>query len=385
MTIFYNPAKIYRRIQTVCSWGLFVGFLLAWTHSPAAERIKDLATISGVRQNQLIGYGLVVGLDGSGDTTTQAPFTAQSAASMLSQLGVQLPPGVTPQLKNTAAVMVTTQMPAYAQIGQQIDVTVSSLGNAKSLRGGTLLLTPLRGADSQVYAMAQGNLAVGGAGAAAGGSKVQVNHLSAGRVPGGASIERVVPNASLQAASITLELNQTDFSTARAMADAINARFPARGQGAIAQSIDARSVRVALPEAAAEKVAFLADLEHVELKVEAPMARVIINARTGSVIMNQTVSVGPCAIAHGNLSVSIVSTPSVSQPNSLGQGTTTVTEKTDIQIKQESGALMLMNAATKLADVVKALNMLGASAQDLITILQSMRVAGALKAELEII
>ena len=385
MTIFYNPAKIYRRIQTVCSWGLFVGFLLAWTHSPAAERIKDLATISGVRQNQLIGYGLVVGLDGSGDTTTQAPFTAQSAASMLSQLGVQLPPGVTPQLKNTAAVMVTTQMPAYAQIGQQIDVTVSSLGNAKSLRGGTLLLTPLRGADSQVYAMAQGNLAVGGAGAAAGGSKVQVNHLSAGRVPGGASIERVVPNASLQAASITLELNQTDFSTARAMADAINARFPARGQSAIAQSIDARSVRVALPEAAAEKVAFLADLEHVELKVEAPMARVIINARTGSVIMNQTVSVGPCAIAHGNLSVSIVSTPSVSQPNSLGQGTTTVTEKTDIQIKQESGALMLMNAATKLADVVKALNTLGASAQDLITILQSMRVAGALKAELEII
>ena len=385
MTIFYNPAKIYRRIQAVCSWGLFVGFLLAWTHSPAAERIKDLATISGVRQNQLIGYGLVVGLDGSGDTTTQAPFTAQSAASMLSQLGVQLPPGVTPQLKNTAAVMVTTQMPAYAQIGQQIDVTVSSLGNAKSLRGGTLLLTPMRGADSQVYAMAQGNLAVGGAGAAAGGSKVQVNHLSAGRVPGGASIERVVPNASLQAASITLELNQTDFSTARAMADAINARFPARGQGAIAQSIDARSVRVALPEAAAEKVAFLADLEHVELKVEAPMARVIINARTGSVIMNQTVSVGPCAIAHGNLSVSIVSTPSVSQPNSLGQGTTTVTEKTDIQIKQESGALMLMNAATKLADVVKALNTLGASAQDLITILQSMRVAGALKAELEII
>ena len=385
MTIFYNPAKIYRRIQTVCSWGLFVGFLLAWTHSPAAERIKDLATISGVRQNQLIGYGLVVGLDGSGDTTTQAPFTAQSAASMLSQLGVQLPPGVTPQLKNTAAVMVTTQMPAYAQIGQQIDVTVSSLGNAKSLRGGTLLLTPLRGADSQVYAMAQGNLAVGGAGAAAGGSKVQVNHLSAGRVPGGASIERVVPNASLQAASITLELNQTDFSTARAMADAINARFAARGQGAIAQSIDARSVRVALPEAAAEKVAFLADLEHVELKVEAPMARVIINARTGSVIMNQTVSIGPCAIAHGNLSVSIVSTPSVSQPNALGQGTTTVTEKTDIQIKQESGALMLMNAATKLADVVKALNTLGASAQDLITILQSMRVAGALKAELEII
>lgn len=358
--------------------------LAAWHSVANAERVKDLATISGLRQNQLIGYGLVVGLDGSGDTTTQAPFTAQSTAAMLSQLGIQLPPGVTPQLRNTAAVMVTAQLPAYAQIGQSIDITVSSMGNAKSLRGGTLLMTPLRGADGQVYAMAQGSLAVGGAGASAAGSKVQVNHLSAGRVPGGATVERIVPNASLNAASVTLELNQTDFSTARSMAEAINARFGAAGSP-IAESLDARSIRVAMPETAADRVAFLADLEHIEVKVAAPQARVIINARTGSVVMNQSVTVGPCAIAHGNLSVTISSTPVVSQPAPLSTGTTVVGEKADIAVKQESGALMLFDGATKLSDIVRALNALGASAQDLITILQSMRAAGSLKAELEII
>ena len=351
-----------------------------------AERIKELASIQGVRQNQLIGYGLVVGLDGSGDQTTQAPFTLQSLQSMLSQLGIQVPPGVTPQLRNVAAVMVTTQLPAYAQPGQQIDVTVSSLGNAKSLRGGTLLLTPLRGADGQVYAMAQGNLVVGGAGASAGGSKVQINHLSAGRVPGGATVERAVPNPALNGDSIRLELTRTDFTLVRQVAEAINRQAPApAGALATAQALDARVIRVQLPADPAARVAFLADLENIDVAPAMPSPKVIVNARTGSVVMNQTVSLMPSAVAHGNLAVTISSTPIISQPGPFSQGTTQVAEKTDIQIRQDGGAVLQLDASAKLADVVKALNTLGATAQDLIAILQALKASGSLKAELEII
>ncbi len=351
-----------------------------FAHPSRAERIKEIATIQGVRPNQLIGYGLVVGLDGSGDQTTQAPFTAQSVASMLSQLGVQLPPGVTPQLRNAAAVMITAQLPPYAQPGQLIDITVSSMGNARSLRGGTLLLAPLRGADGQIYAMAQGNLIVGGAGASAGGSKVQINHLSAGRVPGGATVERAVPNQSLASEFIHLELNQTDFSVARQVSEAINT-----SAGPVALPLDARVIRVRLPVESGDRVAFLAGLENLDIAMAPPAAKVIVNARTGSVVMNQTVVLGPSAVAHGNLSVTISSTPVVSQPNALAQGSTVVAEKADIQIRQEGGALMTLPAAAKLADVVKALNSLGATAQDLIAILQALKAAGSLKAELEII
>jgi flagellar P-ring protein precursor FlgI len=347
-----------------------------------SERIKEIATIQGVRTNQLLGYGLVVGLDGTGDQTTQAPFTSQSMASMLSQLGVQLPPGVTPQLRNTAAVMVTAQLPAFAQPGQAIDVTVSSIGNAKSLRGGTLLLTPLRGADGQVYAMAQGNLLVGGAGASAGGSNVQINHLSAGRVPGGATVERAVANQALAADSILIELNGGDFATAQRVADAINRRFGADGG---ATALDARVIRVRLPAEPAARVGFLGDLENLDVTTVTPSAKVIVNARTGSVVLNQTVMLTECAVAHGNLSVTITATPIVSQPGPLSQGSTVVTEKADIAIRQEGGALMMMQGAAKLADVVKALNALGASAQDLIAILQAMKASGSLRAELEII
>lgn len=375
-----------RLLRQAVGAALLSVLLVLWTMSPAnAERVKDLATFAGLRQNQLLGYGLVVGLDGSGDTTTQAPFTAQSVNSMLSQLGIQLPPGVSPQLKNSAAVMVTAQLPAFAQVGQAIDVTVSSLGNAKSLRGGTLLLTPLRGADGQIYAMSQGNVVVVGAGAAAGGSKVQINHLNAGRVPAGATVERVVPNASLDAKQVTLELNQTDFSTARRISEAINRKFPDANDGPVAVAPDARTIKVNVPETVADRVAFMADLENIEITLSQPSARVIVNSRTGSVVMNQSVTIGPCAIAHGNLSVSISSTPVISQPNALGQGSTVVAEKTDIQIKQDAGQLMMVEGAAKLADVVKALNNIGATSQDLIAILQSMRAAGALKAELEII
>jgi len=356
--------------------------LLPWPAS--AERIKDLATIQGVRTNQLLGYGLVVGLDGTGDQTTQAPFTTQSLATMLQQLGITLPPGVNPQLKNTAAVMVTAQLPAFAQPGQPIDVTVSSVGNAKSLRGGMLLLTPLRGADGNIYAMSQGSVVVGGAGAAAAGSSVQINHLSVGRVPAGATVEREVPNTVLAGKTIQLELRTTDFSVANKVAEAINRRAGAPAGDPSAQALDGRVIRVRLP-APERRVAFLAELENLEVAAVVPPARVIVNARTGSVVMNQSVTLGPSAVAHGNLSVSIATTPQESQPAPFAGGATVVTERADIQIRQDGAALMLLEGGAKLADVVKALNTLGATSQDLIAILQALKAAGSLKAELEII
>jgi flagellar P-ring protein precursor FlgI len=344
------------------------------------ERLKDIASLQGVRPNQLVGYGIVVGLDGSGDQTTQTPFTVQGLTNMLQQLGVTLPPGTTLQLRNVAAVMVTATLPPFARPGQLVDVTVSSLGNAKSLRGGTLILTPLRGADGQIYAMAQGNVAVGGAGASAGGSRVQINHLSAGRVPGGATVERAVATPLMDGDTINFELQATDFSAARRVAEAIDKVY---GNGT-ANALDGRVIAVRAPTPPNERVAFLADLENLTIESVQPAARVIINARTGSVVMNQRVTVDPCAVAHGNLAVTVQSTPVVSQPNALSGGQTVVTERTDVQIKQEGGQLSMMDGA-KLDDVVKALNALGATPQDLLAILQAMKAAGALKAELEII
>ncbi len=346
-----------------------------------AERIRDLATVQGVRPNQLIGYGLVVGLDGSGDQTTQTPFTVQSLQAMLTQLGITLPPGTNPQLKNVAAVMVTATLPPFAQPGQQVDVTVSSLGNAKSLRGGTLLMTPLKGADGQIYAVAQGNVLVGGAGAQQGGSKVQINHLSAGRVPGGATVERAVATPFLLSDRLRLELNQTDFSTAAAVSEAINKRF---GDDT-SMAVDGRVIEVVAPAVPNERVRFLAELERIDVPSVAPAARVIINARTGSIVMNRTVVLEPAAVAHGNLSVTISSTPVISQPAPLSRGETVVKEMADIQIRQDAGNLMQVSGGASLADVVKALNALGANAQDLVAILEALRAAGALRAELEVI
>ncbi len=347
----------------------------------AAARIKEVANVAGVRSNPLTGYGLVVGLDGTGDQTTQAPFTGQSLAAMLQQFGVILPPGVTMQPRNIAAVMVTAQLPAFAQPGQAVDVVVASIGNAKSLRGGTLIATPLRGADGQIYALAQGNLIVGGAGASAGGSKVQINHLSAGRIPSGANVERSVPTALQLGDSIQLDLNAADFNTARAVAAAINR---AKGAGT-AQALDGRVVRVRAPMDPNERVGFLADMENLPLELATPAARIVINARTGSVVMNQAVTLAACAVAHGSLSVTISSTPIISQPGPLSGGQTTVAEKTDIAIRQEPGSLIQLPAGAKLADVVNALNALGATPQDLLAILQAMKTAGALNAELEVI
>jgi len=356
--------------------------VIALFTSPAhATRLKEVAAVQGVRTNQLIGYGLVVGLDGTGDQTTQAPFTTQGLNSMLQQLGVTVPPGTTMQLKNVAAVLVTAQLPAFAQPGQQIDIDVSSIGNAKSLRGGTLVATPLKGADGQIYAMAQGNMIVGGAGAAAGGSKVTINHLSAGRIPEGATVERAVPTPLTQGDSIQLDLNAADYATARAVANAINA---VKGAGT-ARAVDGRVVNVKAPTDPDQRVGFMADIENLDIALATPAAKVVLNARTGSIVMNQAVTLNACAVAHGSLSVTINSNPQVSQPAPNSNGQTVVTDKTDIQIAQQGGSLVQMPAGTKLADVVKALNALGATPQDLLAILQAMKSAGALNADIEVI
>jgi flagellar P-ring protein FlgI len=360
---------------------LFASAALWWPAPAHAARIKEVASVQGVRTNQLVGYGLVVGLDGTGDQTTSTPFTTQSINALLQQMGVTVPPGTNMQLKNVAAVMVTAQLPPFAQPGQTIDVNVSSLGNAKSLRGGMLIATPLKGADGQIYALAQGNLIVGGAGASAGGSKVQINHLSAGRVPEGATVERAVPTPLNQGEYLQLDLNASDFATAREVARVINGKM---GEGT-AQALDGRVVRVRMPGSPDARVAFMADIENLSVEQAAPAAKVVINARTGSVVMNQSVTLASCAVAHGSLTVTINSTPQVSQPAPLSKGQTVVTEKADITINQQPGSLIQLPAGAKLSDVVKALNSLGATPQDLLAILQAMKSAGALNAELEVI
>ncbi|HEX5372705.1 MAG TPA: flagellar basal body P-ring protein FlgI [Aquabacterium sp.] len=352
-----------------------------WPTQAHAVRLKEIAAVQGVRPNQLMGYGLVVGLDGTGDQTTQTPFTVQSLNAMLQQMGITVPPGAAMQLKNVAAVLVTASLPPFAQPGQAIDINVSSLGNAKSLRGGTLIATPLKGADGQIYALAQGNMVISGAGASANGSKVTVNHLSAGRIPNGATVERSVPTPWLQSSIAQLDLQSDDFNTAREVADAIN---KAKGNGT-AEAQNGRTVAVRLPANAGERVAFMADIENLDISRATPAARVVVNARTGSIVMNQAVTIGPCAVAHGNLSVTISSTPVISQPSPMSQGQTVSEQKSDIRINQEPGALIQLPAGTKLTDVVKALNALGANPQDLLAILQAMKTAGALQAELEVI
>lgn len=345
--------------------------LSCWSLPASAERLKDLASVQGVRNNQLVGYGLVVGLDNSGDQTTQTPFTSQSVINMLAQMGVNIPldQAKSIQLKNVAAVMVTANHPPFARPGQPIDVTVSSIGNAKSLRGGTLLMTPLKGADGQVYAMAQGSVLVGGAGAAAPGAKVQVNHLSAGRIPGGATVERAVPTSLGQGPYVIYELEGSDFEMARRVVNAINAQM---GTG-VAQAMDGRQIRVMAPEYPDARVAFMGRLENIEVEPVQAQAKVVMNPRTGSVVMNQLVTIEACAISHGNLSVVITN-------DQLPEG-----NQTNVRLAQDGTNLLNLKAGTNLSDVVKALNSLGANPQDLLAILQAMKAAGALRAELEII
>lgn len=347
----------------------------------AADRIKDLASIQGIRNNQLIGYGLVVGLDGTGDMTVQTPFTVQSIINMLGQLGVNLPPGTNLQLRNVAAVMVTATLPAFAKPGQHIDVTVSSLGNAKSLRGGTLLMTPLKGADNQVYAMAQGSLLVGGIGAAAAGSSVQINHLSAGRIAGGGIVEREISTTVGQGDYINLELNSTDFTTVHRIVEAINGIYPSA-----ATAIDGRMIQVRAPSDNSQRVMFLSQIESLNVTPARAPAKVIVNSRTGSIVMNQAVTLETSAVAHGNLSIIINTEPVISQPGPFAQrGETVVTQRSQVEIRTDEGNLMLLPNGADLGEVVKALTAIGATTQDLLSILQALKAAGSLRADLEII
>jgi len=346
----------------------------------SGERIKELASIAGVRDNQLVGYGLVVGLDGTGDQTTQTPFTVQSIINMLGNMGVTLPPGTNLQLKNVAAVMVTASLPPFARPGQNIDVTVSSIGNAKNLRGGTLVMTPLKGADGQIYAIAQGNMVVGGAGAQGGGASQVINHLSAGRIPGGATVERAVPAMVGQGDTVMFELYDTDFGTARRVVDAINIAYPGS-----AQALDGRSIEVRAPIDPTARVAFIGHIESLQVTPVEQAAKVIVNARTGSVVMNKRVTLQNVAVAHGSLTVTVSNQPQVNQPPPLSGGQTVVTPGGQVDISQEGGTIHNVRSAANLADVVKALNALGAKPMDLVSILQAMKAAGALRAELEII
>ena len=349
-----------------------------------AERIKDLASIQGVRSNQLIGYGLVVGLNGTGDKDTDSPYTINSLKNMLSQLGVQIPAGTNIKPKNVAAVIVHGDLPAFSKVGQKINVTVSSLGNAKSLRGGTLLMTPLKGADGNNYALAQGNLVVGGlSGEGADGSKITVNIPSAGRIPGGATVEREVPNGFNQAPLVTLNLHEGDFTTAMRVAESINLTI---GPGT-AKAMDATSIRVNAPVDPGQKVTFVSMLEELEVKPSPAAAKVIINSRTGTVVINSQVRVYPAAVSHGSLVVSISEQPAVSQPTPFSRGgQTAVVPQSQVTVSEEGKSRMfLFNPGVSLDEVVRAVNEVGAAPSDLVAILEALKEAGALHAELLVI
>ena len=343
-----------------------------------AERLRELASIQGIRQNQLLGYGLVVGLDGTGD---QTPFTTQSTINMLQRFGVTLPTGSNLQSKNVAGVVVTASMAAFTQPGQTLDVTVSSLGNSKSLRGGTLLMTPLKGADGQIYAVAQGNVLVAAAGGAANGAKAQLNHLSAGRIAAGATVERAVVTPLGQGDYVVLELRENDFIAATRVVEALNQRF---GAGTAAAQ-NGRVIQVRAPLLHDERVSFIGELEALQVKLEPAPAKVVLNARTGSIVMNQAVTLEECALTHGGLTIVISTSSTLSQqsPDSLGQTVEIKTSQTDIQ--KAPGQVLLLPRAALLADVVKALNSMGVTPPDLLAILQAMKASGALRAELEII
>ena len=363
-----------------------VAALAAFALAPAgahAERIKDLATVAGVRGNQLVGYGLVVGLAGTGDQTSQTPFTIQSIKNMLSQLGILVPDNVNPQLRNVAAVTVQATLPPFAKPGQTIDITVSSIGNAQSLRGGSLIMAPLRGADGQIYAMAQGNLVVGGFGVQGDdGSRVTVNVPSTGRVPNGATVERIVPSALGTADALVLNLNTPDFTTAARLADAVNASL---GAG-VATTIDPISIRVQAPVDEAQRVAYISHIENLEVEPAEAAAKVIVNSRTGTVVIGANVRVMPAAVAHGSLIVKITETALVSQPNALSpRGQTAIVNQSDIDVQQDGGRMFVFEPGTSLNAIVEAVNQVGAAPGDLVAILEALREAGALRAQLIVI
>jgi flagellar P-ring protein FlgI len=346
----------------------------------AAERIKDLAQVAGVRSNQLVGYGLVTGLNKSGDNTSL--FARQGLRSMMGQLGMTIPPGTNPQTKNTALVSVHAELPAFAKPGQKIDVTVSSVGDAKSLRGGSLLMTPLKGVDGKVYAVAQGNLVVGGLSAGGeDGSKITVNNPVVGRIPNGALVEQTVPTSFDEGGDVVFNLNTTDFSTANNMVDSINKVL---GAGT-AHALDADSVSVRAPIEASQRVSFISAIENIDVTPEDSAAKVIINSRTGTVVINNKVHVRPAAVSHGSLTVTVKENLQVSQPNALSNGTTAVTPQSNISVQEDKNHMFVFNPGVSLDEIVKAVNSVGAGPSDLVAILEALKSAGALRAELIVI
>lgn len=379
MTLTYRARKTLKHIA------LMVMFVSAFFAEQAtADRVKDLASVAGVRINQLAGYGLVVGLTGTGDQTTQTPFTVQSVINMLTEFGITIPPGVSLQLKNVAAVTVHAELPPFAKPGQTIDVTVSSIGNAKSLRGGALIMAPLRGADGNVYALAQGNLVVSGFGAGADdGSKIIVNVPSAGRIPNGATVERSVPSDFLTRDAIVLNLHTPDFTTSNRLAEEINMTM---GPGT-AHSVDAVSVSVRAPADPAQRTAFVSALQGLEVEPGEVQARVIVNSRTGTVVIGDNVRVTAAAVSHGSLVVTISESPYVSQPVApfSNSGRTVVAADSDITIDEGDGSMFLFEPGTSLDEIVQAVNRVGAAPGDLVAILEALKQAGALRAELVVI
>ena len=369
----------------------FVGYLallavlaLALPKAAHAERIKDIAMVEGARTNQLIGFGLVVGLDGTGDQVTQTQFTIQAARSMLQQFGVNLPPGINPQTKNMASVMVTAELPAFTKPGQKMDVTVSSIGNAKSLRGGELLLTQLKGGNGEVYAVAQGGLVVSGFGAeGSDGSSVSVNTKASGRIPNGALIEREVGNALDDGSNrITFNLHSADFTTAKNMASEINRMM---GPGT-AEALDAVSISVLAPTDTAQKVAYLAELENIEVSKANSAAKIIVNARSGTIVIGSEVVVKPAAVATGSLTVTIDESFAVSQPGPFAAGgETAVVPQSTVNAEQEEAKFFVMEGGVNLQDIVTAINKVGAAPGDLIAVLEALQQAGALSAQIIVI
>jgi flagellar P-ring protein precursor FlgI len=352
---------------------------LSYSTVACAERIKDIASIEGVRTNQLVGYGLVVGLSKSGDKTK---FTGQSLTSMLTRFGITLPPGLDPKAKNIAAVAIYAELPAFAKPGQQIDVTVSSIGDATSLRGGSLLMTPLRGADGQVYAIAQGNLVVGGLSASGqDGSSITVNNPSVGRIANGATVERTVATSFADDKALVFNLHASDFTTANRMAESINTILGPN----TAKALDATSVQVSAPVDAGQKVMFAAMIENIEVAPDDAPARIIVNSRTGTVVINSKVRVQPAAVSHGSLTVTISENPQVSQPNALSNGQTVVNPQSDINVQEEKNHMFVFNPGVTLDEIVNAVNKVGAAPSDLVAILEALKSAGALRAELIVI
>lgn len=347
-----------------------------------AERVKDLASIAGVRSNQLVGYGIVVGLDRSGDQTQQTPFTVQSILSMLRQFGVTVPPNVNPQLTNVAAVSLHAELPPFAKPGQTIDVTVSSIGNAKSLRGGSLLVAPLRGIDGNVYALAQGNLVVGGFGVSgADGSSITLNVPSVGRVPNGAIVERAAPTSFGSEDTIVMNLHTPDFTTATRMADTINESLNID----VAQPVDASSIFIRAPKDEGQRVSFVSLIENLRFEPGEAPAKIIVNSRTGTVVIGNNVRVAPAAVSHGGLTVTISENPQVSQPAPLSAGQTTVVPDSGIDVTQHGNRMFLFEPGVSLDTIVRAVNEVGAAPADLVAILEALKQAGALRAELIVI